>query len=103
MRVGGNLLDDLFLMLCADEIAFSHSSLQQFLSLSEKQHFKHIFVPQKVGCKASSNDDIIRHSFKNLTINKQFMSAVLPWKDSEYQRYLVNKDYDMEVCKPLAN
>ena len=103
MRVGGNLLDDLFLMLCADEIAFSHSSLQQFLSLSEKQHFKHIFVPQKVECKASSNDDIIQHSFKNLTINEQFMSAILPWKDSEYQRYLVNKDYDMEVCKPLVN
>ena len=103
MRVGGNLLDDLFLMLCADEIAFSHSSLQQFLSLSEKQHFKHIFVPQKVECKASSNDDIIQHSFKNLTVNEQFMSAILPWKDSEYQRYLVNKDYDMEVCKPLAN
>ncbi len=116
VRVGEPLIEDLHLMLCATEVAASHGTFKGVFTLSEALQELHLFLnnldntPDKMNCaqaiKPLSSDSFKKAStyywIKDTSQSVSYRQGVVPWKNSGFQRYVVNKRYDIDQCRLAA-
>jgi len=100
-RIGKPLLSDLHLLSCSENVAISYGSFWRAFSLREKPVL-HIF---KKECEGKS-DYIYPLSAKFYTMSSaaeraKFTKQMKIWKNTGYQRHLVDKYYKVRGCSRL--
>ena len=94
---GERLLDDVYRILCASEVAVSRGSFSGILKASRRLDLAHIFSDEHVDCKRHANLDSIYWIADSHNMDL-YSANMKPWKNTAYQRYLANKDYNISSC-----
>ncbi len=105
VRVGEDLLEDLHLMLCADEFVMSASisTFRKVIALSGREQVEHAFTEHSVVKKSyapifpcSKDHDAFLYHFEDESARRNFEKSVTStWFNTGYQRYIVNKVHDI--------
>lgn len=111
-RTGSSLIEDLKIMLCAQEIAASRGTLQVVFSLSQRVERRHRFTQDNdqgvnnltldhVSLPSDSDlrmhddhqslKDEIVYSIFDETERNSYRELMYPWKNTAHQRYLIDK------------
>jgi len=103
MRVARPLLDDLFTMLCAQEIATSNGSFKRIFRVSTFLRVLHHFSLSKIKCAQEAHEDsklrsVVAYWIKDDHMAATFANDTRPWKNTGYQRFLANRAVDMDFC-----
>ena len=101
VRVNQPLVDDLHIMLCAEEVAISRGSFQSALDLSSARLIKHIYFdrePQACKFEPSTSTQRIGYWISSANESASFAKDTKVWTNSGYQRYVINAFHEMEFC-----
>ena len=82
-------------MLCAKQVAVSHGSFKRILDLSPIHQIRHDFSYAPVNC---TSDDSSVYFIKDESQRLLFKEHAEKWKNTGYQRFLVNTHTPMEKC-----
>ena len=120
VRVGSDLLDDIHTLLCSDEVATSYGTFQVVLPLSQTISTWHTFVhgsgsgsdsptvpeqlngfpavlrPLRMIDAERKSTSEVSYSFVNPDAQRLYASAMATWKNSAYQRHLVDARWEVE-------
>ena len=96
VSIGNDLVDDLYWIACAEEVAISRGTFVHVYSLSPRNQHKHRFSLSESNYCSSWETF---YWIKNLTRGNLFNNVEMsPWKNSEFQRHLINTDFEMGNC-----
>lgn len=98
LRIKAPLLEDVRLLMCAQQVAVSVGTFRNILLLSEGQHI-HQFSSEHVSqCSKAPHEYAKTMYFMKDTEQQQlYNEGVLKnWKNNAYQRHLLNLHYEME-------
>ena len=108
IRIGQPLIDDLHLMLCAEEVATSRGTFSQVFELSVKRQRTHAYFDSssQVPCSKASatqqneiwKSDKVAHWILSPTESSAFRNATRRWKNTSYQRDAVDKYFITSHC-----
>jgi len=108
IRIGQPLIDDLHLMLCAEEVATSRGTFSRVFELSMKRQRTHIYFDSssQVPCSKASatqqneiwKSDKVAHWISSPTESSAFRNATRRWKNTSYQRDVVDKYFITSHC-----
>ena len=103
-RVGEPLIDDLFLMLCASETAASRGSFQNVFDLSTKRRLAHSFSdsPDPASVASTGGLSTVMHYIASKEEATKFTKETFPWNNTGYQRYLIDKAFDINHTNVLC-
>ena len=98
LRIGLSLLEDLHLMSCSENVAISYGSFWKAFSLRESTKL-HIFTK---GCENESEyfypSSAKYYAILKGTERSKFAKGMKVWKNTAYQRHLVDKFYQISAC-----
>ena len=101
---GRSLIKDLYDMLCADEIAVSRGTFRSIFDISPRNQVIHEYNPvmSKLKCRGKAS---FSYTIANQTLSTNYHNSMFPWRNTGYQRWLMNQFFDMtqDVCPKRAN
>lgn len=92
VRVGKRLVEDVYYMLCATEVAVSHGTFSFILTTSTRLSLTHRFVH----APRSSTSGEVFYWIADESHRMRYKRDLEVWKNTAYQRYLANTYYDIE-------
>lgn len=95
VQVGDSLVEDMYTMLCATEIVLSFSSLNNALALSTRLEKVHTFTNEPTD---TCDLDTFYYWIKDASERAHYKRELAVWRNSAYQRHLVDKDVHIESC-----
>ena len=98
------LKKDLHGMLYADEIAVSRGTFRKIFDILPRNQVIHEYNPMKSELKCQGKASF-SYSIANQTLSTNYHNSVFPWRNTGYQRWLMNQFFDMtqNVCPKRAN
>jgi len=97
VRTEEPLIDDLYLLLCARELAFSMGTFKSMLRVSERATRFHEFTATPIEhCPSNRKEYHISEANDRETYRREIKSN--QWQNSEWHRYLVDKAYQIASC-----
>ena len=90
------LLDDLHILLCADEVAVSQGTFKNVLLFTAKPPTVHVFSKVAV---SSCNYKQVRYFIADEAERNSFETEIAGgWKNTAWHRHLVDKHYNITTC-----
>jgi len=96
VRVNETLLDDLQLMLCAEQASFSFGTFRRVIELSETLSVIHEFSRSEriyISRSRTSHVPSVLYLIKDRTERLHFASETATWTNSPVQRFLIDRYY----------
>ncbi len=101
VRIGKPLLEDLHLLLCANEVVRSKGAFANILALSSKKQIVHDFIYDSSGC---GRQGTLRYLYyiSDLPQSSLYAESIKIWRNTGYQRSMVNKYYTIQTCDNVS-
>jgi len=96
VRTRQPLLEDVQLILCAQEVAVSYGSFANVLTFSPKRQILHKFVAQPADKPKCTSDEKL-YFIKDAAQRSLWTDIKGKWRNTGYQRFIVNKHFDVGV------
>ena len=107
VRIGKPLLEDVHLLLCANEVVVSNGSFKNILSLSSKKQVVHNFIldpracPSK-GTSRSLESSLVKYYIADRSQRRIYAESQGKWSNTGHERFLVNKYYAIQTCDSVS-
>ena len=95
-RIGSSLLGDLHVLTCSSNVAISYGSFWRAFALRNSTHL-HIFT-KSCRSKEHAYPGVSFYTFFLRSIGREYIKGTKIWKNTAYQRYLVDKYYKITKC-----
>ena len=97
VRIGKPLLEDIHLLLCANEVVVSKGFFARILALSSKKQIVHDFIQDPRRCRSQDGLHYLYYisDFPQLSL---YAESIKVWHNTGYQRFMVNKYYTIQTC-----
>ncbi|OUS41759.1 hypothetical protein BE221DRAFT_38211, partial [Ostreococcus tauri] len=97
VRIGKPLLEDVNLLLCANEVGVAQGSFKNVIDLSSKEQKVHEFGHDPRACPRQGTSRIV-HYINDTSQRRLYTESSKNWRNTGYQRNLVNRHYAMQTC-----
>ena len=97
VRIGQPLLEDIHLLLCAEEVAVSRGTFQNIIALSTKKQIVHAFTNNPSAC-AGQRTSPYTYYIDDVSQQHLYSKSAVRWRNTGYQRFIVNQKYTIQTC-----
>ena len=96
-RIGSNLLGDLHVLTCSFNVAISHGTFWSAFALRKSTRL-HIFTKSCWSREYVYPKGVSFYTFFFESVGRKYIKGTKIWKNTAYQRYLVDKYYKFTKC-----